>query len=133
MRPRLDCADDERRPGHALTFDLVTAARDIARLISFVRTVRSECLDWLLIRNTPHLEHTLKVFVDHYNSGRPHRSLGLVPQMVGRPSSRKRSVKRSRDDGVTGLAGCCTSISARRERDRVYAPYTLPFEPRTTS
>jgi transposase InsO family protein len=45
----------------------------------FVRTVRSECLDWLLILNPQHLEHTLNVFVDHYNSGRPHRSLGLVP------------------------------------------------------
>jgi len=45
----------------------------------FVRTVRCECVDWLLIANTPHVEHTLKVFVDHYNSGRPHRSLGLVP------------------------------------------------------
>jgi putative transposase len=45
----------------------------------FVRTVRSECLDWLLILNARHLGHTVKVFVDHYNSGRPHRSLGLVP------------------------------------------------------
>jgi len=50
----------------------------------FVRTVRSECLDWLLILNTRHLERTLKVFVDHYNSRRPHRSLGLVPPN-GRP------------------------------------------------
>jgi transposase InsO family protein len=50
----------------------------------FVRTVRSECLDWLLIRNSPHLEHTLTVFVDHYNRCRPHRSLGLVPPN-GRP------------------------------------------------
>jgi hypothetical protein len=37
-----------------------------------------------LILNTRNLEHTLKVFVDHYNSGRPHRSLGLVPPN-GRP------------------------------------------------
>jgi hypothetical protein len=43
--------------------------------------------------------------------------------MVGRQSSRKRSVKRPKYDGVTGLEGCCTSITARRERDRVYAPY----------
>jgi putative transposase len=50
----------------------------------FVRTIRSECLDWLLILNARHLEHTVKVFVDHYNSGRPHRSLGLVPPN-GRP------------------------------------------------
>lgn len=45
----------------------------------FVRTVRSECLDWLLIVNRRHLERVLTVFVDHYNGHRPHRSLGLVP------------------------------------------------------
>jgi transposase InsO family protein len=44
----------------------------------FVRTVRSECLDGLLILNTPHVERTVKVFVNHYNCCRPHRSLGLV-------------------------------------------------------
>ena len=51
----------------------------------FVRTVRSECLDWLLILNARHLAHTVKLFVDHYNSYRPHRNLGLVPPN-GRPS-----------------------------------------------
>jgi transposase InsO family protein len=50
----------------------------------FVRTVRSECLDWLLILNARHLEHALKVFFRHYNSYRPHRSLGLDPPN-GRP------------------------------------------------
>jgi len=44
----------------------------------FVRTVRAECLDWVMILNARHLEHTVKVFVDHYNRCRPHRSLGLV-------------------------------------------------------
>ena len=43
----------------------------------FVRTVRSECLDWLLILNRRHLEHVLRVYVDHYNRERPHRSLNL--------------------------------------------------------
>jgi putative transposase len=32
----------------------------------FVRTIRSECLDWLLILNRRHLEQVLRVFVDHY-------------------------------------------------------------------
>ena len=32
----------------------------------FVRTVRVECLDWLLIVNQRHLERVLRVFVDHY-------------------------------------------------------------------
>jgi putative transposase len=39
----------------------------------FVRTARTECLDWLLILNQQHLERTLEVFVDHYNGHRPHR------------------------------------------------------------
>jgi putative transposase len=45
----------------------------------FVRTVRAECLDWLLIMNRRHLERVLRVFVCHYNTHRPHRSLNLVP------------------------------------------------------
>jgi putative transposase len=32
----------------------------------FVRTVRSECLDWLLVLNRRQLEHVLRVFVEHY-------------------------------------------------------------------
>src|SRR5712691_6269151 len=34
----------------------------------FVRTVRVECLDWLLIANRRHLERVLRVFAEHYNS-----------------------------------------------------------------
>ena len=45
----------------------------------FVRTVRAECLDWLLIMNRHHLERVLRVFADHYNTHRPHRSLNLTP------------------------------------------------------
>jgi hypothetical protein len=37
----------------------------------FVRTARSECLDWLLILNARHLERVLTVFTDHYNGWRP--------------------------------------------------------------
>jgi putative transposase len=44
----------------------------------FVRTVRSECLDWLLVLDRHHLERVLRVFVDHYNGHRPHRSLRLT-------------------------------------------------------
>ena len=32
----------------------------------FVRTIRAECLDWLLILNRRHLERVLRVYVDHY-------------------------------------------------------------------
>jgi putative transposase len=45
----------------------------------FVRTVRSECLDWLLILNRRHLEGVLRVYIEHYNCERPHRGLALRP------------------------------------------------------
>jgi transposase InsO family protein len=45
----------------------------------FVRTVRSECLDWLLIVNQRHLDRVLRDYADHYNRERPHRALELRP------------------------------------------------------
>ena len=45
----------------------------------FVRTVRSECLDWLLILNQAHLERVLEVFATHYTEHRPRRALALAP------------------------------------------------------
>ena len=61
----------------------------------FVGTVRRECLDWLLILNRRHLEHVLRVFVDHYNTHRPHRSLELTPpDAILRPISPSRDVER---------------------------------------
>jgi putative transposase len=43
----------------------------------FVRTLREECLDWLLILGRRHLERVLREYLDHYNRERPHRALGL--------------------------------------------------------
>jgi transposase InsO family protein len=54
-----------------------------------VRTVRSECLDHLIILNDTHLHTVLTEFVDYYNVERPHRSLGLTPP---RPTSRSPSL-----------------------------------------
>jgi putative transposase len=53
----------------------------------FVRTVRSECLDWLLILNRRHLERVLQVYVEHYNTQRPHRALELRPPDCDRAAS----------------------------------------------
>jgi putative transposase len=49
----------------------------------WVGTVRRDCLDWLLIANRRQLEHVLHVYVDHYNTHRPHRALGLRPPTPG--------------------------------------------------
>jgi len=45
----------------------------------WVRTVRADCLDHLLIFSRRHLERVLRVYVRHYNGHRPHRALGLIP------------------------------------------------------
>jgi len=42
-----------------------------------VGSIRRECLDFLIPLNEKHLRRTLKEWVDHYNRGRPHSSLGL--------------------------------------------------------
>jgi transposase InsO family protein len=43
----------------------------------WVRTVRTECLDWTLVLGRRHLERVLREYVEHYNGERPHRGLGL--------------------------------------------------------
>jgi hypothetical protein len=77
----------------------------------FVRTVRSECLDWRLILNEQHLRHVLVVFVAHYDSHRPHRALGLKATssytFLGRASDR------------AGRDSCRASRSARWIASRV--------------
>lgn len=67
----------------------------------WVRTVRWECLDQVLILDRRHLERVLREFVDHYNAERPHRGLQLA-----RPSP----------GGSEGSPG---SVGAVRRRDRL--------------
>ncbi len=44
----------------------------------WVRTVRNDCLDHLLIVSRRHLEQVLRAYLAHYNAERPHRSLALA-------------------------------------------------------
>jgi hypothetical protein len=41
----------------------------------WVRTIRKECLDHILILNTNHLDRVLSEFSDYYNSSRPHQGI----------------------------------------------------------
>jgi len=45
----------------------------------WVRTLRADCLDRILILGRRHLEHVLRVYRRHYNQHRPHRALRLLP------------------------------------------------------
>ncbi len=56
----------------------IRAPRANAYAERFVRSVRAECLDWLLILGRRHLEHVLRRYVTHYNAERQHRALALL-------------------------------------------------------
>jgi transposase InsO family protein len=65
----------------------------------WVRSVRNECLDHVLVFGHRHLERVLRDYVAHFNAERPHRSLDLTSpagsiQARGSPSSgiRRRDV-----------------------------------------
>jgi hypothetical protein len=81
------------------------SARANAFAERFVGTARRECLDRMLVFNRRQLEAVLSEFVDHYNSHRPHRSLGQASPLgtppVAIPFPDSRRIRRS--DRLGGL------------------------------
>ena len=68
----------------------------------FVRTVREDCLDHLLVVSRRHLEVVLADYVRHYNGARPHRGLGLE-QPIPRPAPSVPGGRIVRHDVLAGL------------------------------
>lgn len=53
-----------------------------------IGTLRRECLDHLIVLNERHLLRVLLEYVDHYNSTRPHRTLGLDSPLGREPRAK---------------------------------------------
>jgi hypothetical protein len=83
---------DDRDGTFAAGFDTVFASEGIAVVKTpvrapranafaerFVRSVREECLDRLLVRNQAHLTFILKQYVTYYNHRRPHQGIRQQP------------------------------------------------------
>ena len=71
--------DVVRSEGAQILLTPVQAPNANAYAERWIRTVRAECLDWLLILGHGHLQQVLRVYVQHYNAHRPHRALRLEP------------------------------------------------------
>jgi len=69
----------------------------------FVRSVRAECLDWLLILGRRHLERVLRAYTVHYNRERPHRGLALQPPERVNAADPPTAGKIERRDRLGGL------------------------------
>ena len=69
----------------------------------WVRTVRNECLDWLLIVGRSHLERVLHQYVGHYNQQRPHRGINLGVPTAGENPATPPSLHVRRHDVLGGL------------------------------
>jgi putative transposase len=72
----------------------------------WVRTVRTECLDWILIWNRRHLQRVLTDYIRHYNKARPHRGINLgvpVPRTEPPPADIDETATIRRVDVLGGL------------------------------
>jgi transposase InsO family protein len=83
----------------------IRAPRANAFAERWVRTARTECVDWMLVLGRRHLERVLRTYAAHYNEARPHRGLDLkTPEP--QPDSRPRPVfggRVRRHDRLGGL------------------------------
>jgi transposase InsO family protein len=94
----------------------VRAPRANAIAERFIGTLRRECLDHLLITGPRNLAAVLQENLEHYNTHRPHRSLGQQPPTGRTPPSSEATVRTLRRDRLGGLvcAGRVTRQGSRR-------------------
>ena len=69
----------------------------------WIRTLRADCLDRILILGRRQLEHVLRIYRRHYNQHRPHRALGLLPPNGREPTRPNTTDHLRRRDLLGGL------------------------------
>ena len=83
----------------------IRAPRAYAFAERFIRTVRSQCLDHVLVYGRRHLDRVLRVYVSHHTEQRPHRGLDLATPRGGASSPARHTERRRihRRDVLGGL------------------------------
>jgi Integrase core domain len=110
----------------------VRAPRARAHAERWVGSLRRECLDRLLIFGRRHLASVVRVYAQHYNEHRPHRSLAQrAPRAKPPPRAGERAPMVDHCDLIvfavaTGLVGCCTNTNLPRSRS--HYSWTQAFE-----
>ncbi|HZK51888.1 MAG TPA: integrase core domain-containing protein [Actinomycetota bacterium] len=105
----------------------VRAPRVNAFCERWIRTVRTERLDWLPIFSGRHLERVLKIYIRHYNRHRPHRAL----QLQAPEQEEFERTPLSVDAGCVGeidSESCCTS-TMRQQHDGTQFVHPSPHQP----
>jgi putative transposase len=110
-----------RSEGAQILLTPVQAPNANAYAERWIRTVRAECLDWLLIVGRGHLEQILRVYVEHYNA----------IARIGRSSSTRQiqPPRRRSSTTITGLecsdATCSAAFSTSTDElhERISVPY----------
>jgi putative transposase len=92
-----------RSEGITVIHTPIRAPQANAHAERFVRTVRAECLDWLLILGRRHLDHVLRHYVSHYNAERPHRALALLTPAGSNKHNHPAATTIERHDLLGGL------------------------------
>ena len=59
----------------------------------FVRSVRAECLDWMIVFNQKQLRNIMREYVKYYNTVRPHQGIGKVPDATSVENATGRILK----------------------------------------
>jgi len=96
----------------AIGIEIVKTAPQTPRMNAyaerFVRTVRDECTDRMLITSPRHLRRILEEFIEHYNTGRSHQGSGLAlrapnddPKVIALPTPAERIQRRTVLAGLT--------------------------------
>ena len=77
----------------------------------WIGTLRRECLDHLLIIGSRHLLMVLQEYLEHYNTQRPHRSLGQHPPVGRTPPGSGATIRPLRRDRLGGLMHECVQVA----------------------
>jgi putative transposase len=113
VRPRILIRDNDRKfvGGHDLVFQSegvrvirtpIQAPNANTYAERWIRTVREECLDHLLILSEKHLRRVLQAFIETYNTARPHQGLD---QMMPVPREQVATTGPVRRRDVLGFIG----------------------------